>query len=786
MIIIPRLLSLSLLIGTTHFTPAFAEPSAINYQGRFTNAAGIPQPGIKAMSLTIHDAPAGGTLLYSETIGNVTIDANGVYSFQFGASGAGTAASLGQALTASTEQWLELTVDGAAQTPRQKILAVPFALLAKGLPDGAVTSAMIADGAVGLSKVSGLGTAATADVEDFNPPNNLAAHKTATVANTFQKASIFMYGDSMIGTAIQRLRGATVARFGSCGVGLMDAGLSGGATIEQDACVKWITGQTFKLDSADDVVTFGSDVAWPVSGNTLKIYYLRQPGGGNFKVESETGAVWGAEPSYGNVSTDGPIAGQVITITKTNYKAAWRIRCTWVSGGTNGPVNIIGAGVRDTNSNGALLTSTYNGSNAVNNIDNAALTARAITDPIMADLAPTVMMISHLDGAERVNSSQAILQDNLIAGAISSGSPAPSWIVIGPPVGPTAQIDAANELQAVAQRTLAASRDDAFFDNRKWAGNVNEALSRGYLAPGNVHYLAKAQNVWIPAMYSQVDLGETAYASASSPTMLNFVGGGTISATPNAFNGLSEGLFMSGGLRLGYGQLILEDTAGPVSANDAGVISYTNDTLVFTPASISMFNYLGEYVITGAGATDGAPIGNAGIHAAPLKEVVTGAQSLGYVETSSNLTLGKTNYTVNVTSGSPTITLPLSAAAGTAGRNKGRIYVVRNTGAGIVQMATSTSARGNGVTNGTSTITFASNSVVPRPGERVTGIGIPTDTYVISATLSSATLSAASTDSNSGLTFVFSQAIDSSFPATVSSGGSLKVQSTGSGWITIP
>ena len=738
------------------------------------------------MSLTIHDAPVGGTLLYSETIGNVTIDANGVYSFQFGASGAGTPGSLANALTASTEQWLELTVDAATQAPRQKILAVPFALLAKGLPDGAVTSAMIADGAVGLSKVTGLGTAATADVEDFNPPNNLAAHKTATVTNTFQKASIFMYGDSMIGTAIQRLRGATVARFGSSGMGLMDAGLSGGAMIEQDACVKWITGQTFKLDSADDGVTFGSDVAWPIAGNTLKIYFLRQPGGGNFKIESETGSVWGAEISYANVATDGPIAGQVITITKNSYKAAWRIRCTWVPGGTNGAVNIIGGGVRDTNSNGALLTSTYNGSNGVNNIDNAALTSRAITDPIMADLAPTVLMLSHLDGADRVNSSQGILQNNLMAGAVSSGAPTPSWIIIGPPVGPTEQIDAGNELQAAAQRTLAISRDDAFFDNRKWAGNVTEALARGYLAPGNVHYLAKAQNVWIPAMYSQVDLGETSYASATSPTMLNFLGGGTISATPNAFNGLSEGLFMSGGLRLGYGQLILEDTAGPVSPSDAGTISYTNDSLVFSPASISMFNYVGEFVVTGAGATDTAPIGNAGIHAAPLKEVVTGSQSLGYVEISTNLTLGKTDHTVNVTSGSPIITLPLSAAAGTTGRNKGRIYVVRNTGAGTVQMATSTSARGNGVTNGTSTITFASNSVAPRPGERVTGTGIPENTYVISATFSSATLSAAATGSNSGLAFVFSQAIDSAFPATVSSGGSLKVQSTGSGWITIP
>lgn len=157
---IPRLLALAALLATAQISPA-AAPSSVNYQGRFTNLAGVPQPGVKTMSLKIYDAATDGIQLYSEAVGNVTVDANGVYGFQFGASGAGTPASLATALAASTEQWLELTVDGAAQAPRQKILAVPFALTAGGLPEGAVSTAMIADGAVGLSKITGLGTAAT-------------------------------------------------------------------------------------------------------------------------------------------------------------------------------------------------------------------------------------------------------------------------------------------------------------------------------------------------------------------------------------------------------------------------------------------------------------------------------------------------------------------------------------------------------------------------------------------------------------------------------------------------
>lgn len=64
-----------------------AVPGSINYQGRLTDAAGVPQPGSHAMSLKIYDAATGGTQLYTESLGNITADANGVYAFQFGASG---------------------------------------------------------------------------------------------------------------------------------------------------------------------------------------------------------------------------------------------------------------------------------------------------------------------------------------------------------------------------------------------------------------------------------------------------------------------------------------------------------------------------------------------------------------------------------------------------------------------------------------------------------------------------------------------------------------------------
>ena len=144
-----------------------AVPPTINYQGRLTDAAGTPLAGLRTMSIKVYNAATAGALLYSETIGVVPVDANGIYGFQFGANGSGAIANLAGTLGGVNDHWLELTVDGEVQQPRQKLLSVPFALLAKGLADGSITSSMIANGAIGVGKISGLGTAAIADASDF-------------------------------------------------------------------------------------------------------------------------------------------------------------------------------------------------------------------------------------------------------------------------------------------------------------------------------------------------------------------------------------------------------------------------------------------------------------------------------------------------------------------------------------------------------------------------------------------------------------------------------------------
>ena len=66
-------------------------PELINYQGRLTNPDGSPQAGTKTFSLSIWDDATGGAALYSEDLGEVLLDENGIYSFQFGADSAALA-----------------------------------------------------------------------------------------------------------------------------------------------------------------------------------------------------------------------------------------------------------------------------------------------------------------------------------------------------------------------------------------------------------------------------------------------------------------------------------------------------------------------------------------------------------------------------------------------------------------------------------------------------------------------------------------------------------------------
>jgi hypothetical protein len=78
-----------------------------------TDQNGNPVNGVRAMQIKIYDAPTGGTLLYSEDLGNVPVQ-DGIYSFSFGANGTSNA------LTTET-----VAIANGTVSTFQKVLAAP-------------------------------------------------------------------------------------------------------------------------------------------------------------------------------------------------------------------------------------------------------------------------------------------------------------------------------------------------------------------------------------------------------------------------------------------------------------------------------------------------------------------------------------------------------------------------------------------------------------------------------------------------------------------------------------
>ena len=103
-------------------------PMLLEYDG-YLIERGKPVTGNRTIEVKVYNSSKSGSVLYNETIGTVTIS-QGEFYFQYGQNGTtqnGNLKGISGALSGS-QLWLALTVNGTEQTPRQRLLAVPFAL----------------------------------------------------------------------------------------------------------------------------------------------------------------------------------------------------------------------------------------------------------------------------------------------------------------------------------------------------------------------------------------------------------------------------------------------------------------------------------------------------------------------------------------------------------------------------------------------------------------------------------------------------------------------------------
>lgn len=154
----------------------------ISYQGYLTDATGDPLTSTLTMVFRLYDADAGGTAVWSS--GNVDVDvAEGLFNVLLDVE---QADFTGQGL------WLEMTVDGEVLSPRQALLAAPYALSLRpganivGAPD-------TADGAVLDVQMSGAFPSAKT-IAGVAPATGTAIHGVATGGAGLYGASSATYG----------------------------------------------------------------------------------------------------------------------------------------------------------------------------------------------------------------------------------------------------------------------------------------------------------------------------------------------------------------------------------------------------------------------------------------------------------------------------------------------------------------------------------------------------------------------------------------------------------------
>ena len=136
-----------LMLSVSAFAQTTSIPPMMNFQGHLAKPDGTPVPdGNYQITFSIFAAATGGTALWTQTMNPVIVH-NGTFAVLLGN---------GSPLTASMlngTPYLEIKVGSDNPLPRQQFASVAFAFKANTVPDGAITTAKIADSAVTNQKV---------------------------------------------------------------------------------------------------------------------------------------------------------------------------------------------------------------------------------------------------------------------------------------------------------------------------------------------------------------------------------------------------------------------------------------------------------------------------------------------------------------------------------------------------------------------------------------------------------------------------------------------------------
>lgn len=530
----------------------------------------------------------------------------------------------------------------------------------------------------------------------------------------------------------------------------------------------------------------GNPSAVAIRGDRFSFYYLTVPGSGTFDLQYQAnGGAW-VDIQTG-INADGTLAGQVIAGTlPASATPSYKLRVRNVTGAG---FAFIGAGVYQQHGTGIIWLGDMLANGGVD-LPNPLTTTSAVYTPILRDLSPDLILSCWADDAAkwdvggdfqtlmdrftaatsftvasvvttnnsssitfpsnfqvqpgmvitgtnipvgtRIYSVQSATAALITAAASASGtitatlSPRTDWVTVSPhPL--TIASDSIAPAGLAIQREWALRNKQTFINMfAAFHGDSQWMADNGFKGSANDAHLTTAggavrwHHLWTRLPVGTLNLGgfgERAYGIGRSP--ISLLGGGTNSITEPV---LLDRQVYFGGVQ---GGIVLLNRSDQNTTTLSGTI-WSDNSEFWVGQNNNAFATSGQSSLFGwHPAANDRMLGGRGNFR--WRGAFTG-MTVGYRETSSDTTFATDDFTINVTSGSPTITLPAatavnvstSAAHNVAAGIAGKIFIIRNTGGGVVTVATTSS-----------------------------------------------------------------QTIDGAAPTTLAS-GSLKVQSTGTNWITIP
>ena len=344
--------------------PALSAPARINYQGRITDASGVPINGnTVSMTFYIYPSATGTTALWSETHTAVTVE-QGLYSVELGKFNPLDASVF------SGDAWLEVVVGTETLTPRRQLTTVPYAFSAETMAGDnyvltsgdTITGNLELDGTLLIRPASGnsvgilFSTTLAPEYGILATGKQLGIYGAQTGGSVMNIGALGMSTNGVYGSAGSTVLSATFTggSFGASSAGTA-VGVSASATSTGADPARGV--MAFSTNSGSGEVVGGYFVAMSGGSGTHTGVYGRSLAGDsvNYGVMGEVASPDGyGLYSKGNAFVEGAIGVDGIAQDKRTKKQIAALH--WYGANQNTAISL---------TSGGLYAAAYNGANSM-------------------------------------------------------------------------------------------------------------------------------------------------------------------------------------------------------------------------------------------------------------------------------------------------------------------------------------------------------------------------------------------------------------------------------------